>query len=331
MTDHDLQTLRAFRSRLDAPPPGGLDRIADRAFADVGIVSPRRPRARRLAIPAVAAGVLAILIGGPMLALGGNRDAPPPPPSGPGSAPGAREAIERLAALADGQPVPAAPRPDQVIAVTTTIGALAVEERLEPHGTILLDRRLVSGCCAPDPAENAASVRDRADYQRAMLASSPNLCQTATPEALRSQATDPDSLRAALAACPLLDDAPSATTVMVVKLDAYFSSTGAMAPPALNAAFLRLLAARPDIRAASISVDGTPLWAIGAADVGREYRSELLVAPDTGRVVGTRRLRYVDHVWPSRTGKVTDPPSARPLDQPVVEQLELWTARLVQR
>ena len=51
MTDHDLQTLRAFRSRLDAPPPGGLDRIADRAFADVGIVSPRRPRARRLAIP----------------------------------------------------------------------------------------------------------------------------------------------------------------------------------------------------------------------------------------------------------------------------------------
>jgi hypothetical protein len=339
MSHQELRTLRAFRSGLDAPPPGALDRIADRAFAAAPVISPRRPRVHRLAIPAVVAGVLAVLLGVPLLSVDDDRDASSPPSYGPASSPTARERIEHLATLAGDQAMPAAPRPDQVIALTTTVGGdessepapITWLERLDPQGTILLDRRLVSGCCLGDPAEVAATVRDRADYQRGLMDSSPNLCQTATPQTLRSQAIDPASLRAALAACPLLDDAPSTTTAMVVKLDAYFSSTGAMAPPVLNAAFLRLLAAQPDIRAVLTRVGQAPLWAIGAADVGQAYRSELLVAPDTGRVVGARRLRYVDPVSSSATGKLTDPPLTLPRDRPVVEQWELWTARLVQR
>lgn len=310
MNDID-ELLRDFRSGLDQPPPGALQRARSRAVGAAGRKAVR-PRARWLALPATAIGVTAATITASLM-LGQTPGPVAEPTARPATSvpttvapPTTAEIIESWARDLEAGPLPPPVGPGQLI--IASVRQLQDGQWTERSADVTIER---DGLLLVDNAEfgDRGSFQAYVTQQRTEFATIGPSWRYPTAEWLEALDPHPDGLRLACGTgCS--DDWQTWNAVWSL-----VSKGDLVLPPRIRAGLLRLLGALDGIAAAEATVDGRRLWVVAAptrSQVGSgttvSYHSqELYIDPVLHRFVGGGTLR---------TGRAPDLPQCVPFGGP---------------
>jgi hypothetical protein len=347
----EIDELKEFRAALDEAVPGALARARSRVLADVpaAVVVARPGRAARLMIPAVAvAVVLVVLTVSLAWRPGPARLHPLPAATSPvATSPPPLTAADIVKGLADrasaGAPAPAV-RPGQRILVTerdwdgTRRNTLSYH--VDPNGLIMLDNPQIG------PSQSFDTFV--AEEQAAFAQNGPSLAHP-SPSYLATLDADPEQLQSLLFR-PIIC-APGSDCTRAYKnwevfadIEDLFRQGDVIIPPAVRAGLLRLVATFTGLTAEPVTADGHAYVAVGIPDEQATTRSEMLVDPATGRVVGDAQIilsRWADGAVCSQklalrygTTHVNDPlpPECAEVPVPAAQQVRVvesyWSTAL---
>jgi hypothetical protein len=286
---NEIQELQEFRAELDEPAPSALTRARARALHG----SPARRNGwiwlRRLAVPAVAAVVVAIVVSVTMIANRGT--APQPGPPVPSLPPTTAEAIEWLARRAEAGPAAAKVDTEHLIQVRSRFlreGKWSERTfRIDPYGLFEV---------SDEEKWDKARFREFLAQRRESLAFSPGMGYP-TPEWFATLEVNPQTLR------PEFHDRRScpANGCVTADLQRYMwmfitlvaRVADVMVPPHVRAALLRELGAIPGVTVHQVTIDGRTYWALRDFSLSVNP-AELYVDPVSGRISGEGQASSTD-------------------------------------